>query len=128
MHPTLIRYMGRVPTVCATCRRRAAGFAYSPIPHAIRKAIWLCGSNHCHRAARELFAMSREKFDDYELGAILEAGRNAGGYLDEIGKTDLTRLSAEEWREFLFRLLTGYERALRRKLLNDEPPFNARPF
>ena len=30
----------------------------------------------------------------------------------------------DEWREFLFRLLTGYEQALRRKLLNNEPPLD----
>ena len=30
MHPALTRYMGKEPTVCATCRRRAAGFGYSP--------------------------------------------------------------------------------------------------
>ena len=30
-------------------------------------------------------------------GAMLEAGRSAGGYLDEIGKTDLALLSADEW-------------------------------
>lgn len=41
--------------------------------------------------------MSAEQFDEYELGAMLEAGRSAGGYLDEIGKTDLAVLSAEEW-------------------------------
>jgi hypothetical protein len=28
---------------------------------------------------------------------LLEAGRSAGGYLDEIGKTDLALLSAEKW-------------------------------
>jgi hypothetical protein len=60
-------------------------------------------------------------------GAILEAGRNAGSYLDEIGKTDLKMLSAGEWREFLARLLTGYEQALRRKLLNNEPPLDPPP-
>ena len=53
--------------------------------------------------------MSAEQFDEYELGAMLEAGRNAGRYLDEIGKTDLKLLDRDEWREFLFRLLTGYE-------------------
>lgn len=41
--------------------------------------------------------MSAEQFDEYELGATLEAGRSAGGYLDEIGKADLALLSAEEW-------------------------------
>jgi hypothetical protein len=66
--------------------------------------------------------MSAEQFDEYELGAMLEAGRSAGGYLDEINKTNLTLLSAEEWREFLFRLLTGYEQALRRNLTSDKPP------
>ena len=67
--------------------------------------------------------MSAEQFDEYELGAILEAGREAGRYLDEIGKTDLKVLDHDEWREFLFRLLTGYEQALRRKLLDNEPSF-----
>jgi len=67
--------------------------------------------------------MSAEQFDEYELGAMLEGGRSAGGYLDEIGKTDLQLLSREEWREFLFRMLTGYEQALRQKLTNNEPPF-----
>ena len=67
--------------------------------------------------------MSAEQFDEYELGAMLEAGRSAGGDLDEIGKTDLQLLSREEWREFLFRMLTGYEQALRQKLTNNEPPF-----
>jgi hypothetical protein len=72
--------------------------------------------------------MSVEQFDEYELGAMLEAGRNAGRYLDEIGKSDLKLLGHDEWREFLFRLLTGYEQGLRRKLLDNEPPFNAPPF
>ena len=36
--------------------------------------------------------MSAQQFDEYELGAMLEAGRNAGGYLDEIGKTDFKLL------------------------------------
>jgi hypothetical protein len=122
MHPALIRYMGKIPTVCATCRRQAAGFGYSPHPHRISAVIWLCSSSHCHQAAKRFYAMSAEQFDEYELGAMLEAGCGAGCYLDEIGKTDLKLLTAEEWREFLFRLLTGYEQVLRRKLLDNEPP------
>jgi hypothetical protein len=127
MHYGIVRYRGKAPVICATCRRRAAGFGYTPRPHAIRNTIWLCGSDHCHRAAKEFCAMSAQQFDEYELGAILEAGRNAGSYLDEIGKTDLKMLSAGEWREFLARLLTGYEQALRRKLLNNEPPLDPPP-
>jgi hypothetical protein len=102
MHAALTRYMGKLPTVCATCRRWAAGFGYSPRPHAINNVIWLCGSQRCHRAVKEFYAMSAQQFDEYELGAILEAGRNAGGYLDEIGKTDLKLLDREEWRSSCF--------------------------
>ena len=47
--------------------------------------------------SQEVFAISAEQFDEYELGAMLEAGRSAGGYLNEIGKTDLALLSAVEW-------------------------------
>jgi len=43
--------------------------------------------------------MSAEQFDEYEFGAMLEAGRSAGGYLNKIDKTDLALLSAEEWRD-----------------------------
>jgi hypothetical protein len=90
----------------------------------MRNIVWLCNHHQCHALARRFYAMSAEQFDEYELGAMLEAGRSAGGYLDEIGKTDLQLLSREEWREFLFRMLTGYEQVLRRKLINDEPPLD----
>jgi len=89
----------------------------------MRNIVWLCNRNQCHFLARRFYAMSAEAFDEYELSAMLEAGRSAGGYLDEIGKSDLKLLSREEWREFLFRMLTGYEQALRQKLTNNEPPF-----
>ena len=123
MHHAIVRYMTKVPTACAVCRRHAWWIGYAPQPHRMHNVVWLCNRNQCHTLARRFYAMSAEQFDEYELGAMLEAGRSAGGYLDEIGKTDLQLLSREEWREFLFRLLTGYEQTLRRKLTNDESPF-----
>src|SRR5262249_24475154 len=123
MHYAIVRYATKVPTACAVCRRHAWWIGYSPRPQRMRNVVWLCNRNQCHALARRSYAMSAEQFDECELGAMLEAGRSAGGYLDEIGKTDLQLLSREEWREFLFRMLTGYEQALRRKLTNDEPPF-----
>ena len=36
--------------------------------------------------------MPKDILDAHELGAMLEAGVIAGGYLDEIGKTDLANL------------------------------------
>jgi hypothetical protein len=61
--------------------------------------------------------------DAYEIGAALEAGTEAGGYLEEIGKTDLARLNGDEWREFLHRLFVGFEQVMRRKILGGEAPF-----
>jgi hypothetical protein len=85
--------------------------------------MWLCDDNGCHRAARKVFAMPSSLLDDYEIGSVLEAGRVAGNYLSEIGKTDLVTLDGDEWREFLRRLIVGFEQAMRRKILENEAPF-----
>jgi hypothetical protein len=100
MHPAITRY---------TTLQDQATDCVRGLPTA-RVVDWLRAEDACdaqrHLALRsqaiscrsqEVFAMSAEQFDEYELGAMLEAGRSAGGYLDEIGKTDLALLSAEEW-------------------------------
>jgi hypothetical protein len=85
--------------------------------------IWLCDDNQCHAAAKKVYAMANGTLDAYELGAVLEAGSVAGGYLDKINKTDLALLSRDEWLEFLRRIVVGYEHALRRMIIDNEPPF-----
>lgn len=50
-----------------------------------------------------------ELMRDSELEAVKRAGRDAGGYLVEIGKTDMAQLSVEEWRRFCILLILGYE-------------------
>lgn len=117
----LARFASRTPIVCAVCRRRAVWLGYRPPESDRLPAIWLCDDEYCHAAAAGTYAMPKDILDAHELGAMLEAGVIAGGYLDEIGKTDLANLDPEQWREFLRRLLTGYERVLRRKIINDEP-------
>ena len=67
--------------------------------------------------------MPSSLLDAYEIGSALEAGKLAGAYLDEIGKTDLAALSGDEWREFLRRIIVGFEQAMRRKILENEVPF-----
>ena len=61
--------------------------------------------------------------DEFEIGAVLEAGASAGKYLESIGVTDMATLDAGQWRKFLRRIVIGYEHALRRKILEHEPPF-----
>ena len=115
------RFATKEPTLCAVCRRHTVWIGYhaggqSPV-------IWLCDDNNCHATAKRIYAMPQRILDAYEIGAALEAGAVAGGYLEEIGTTDLAALSPEQWREFLRRFVLGFEHALRRKILNDEPPF-----
>jgi hypothetical protein len=111
------RFATSEPTVCAVCRRRAVWLGYAP-PCA--PVVWLCDDAGCHAAAEEVYSMTSSELDEHETAAMLEGGEQAGSYLDEIGETDLARLSREQWLELLRRLLTGYEHALR----NGTPPNN----
>jgi len=70
-----------------------------------------------------VYGIAQGVLDAYELGAALEAGVDAGTYLDAIGKSDLASLTSDEWREFLRRVVVGFEHALRRMILQNEPPF-----
>jgi hypothetical protein len=117
----IARFATTEPTVCAVCRRRAMAIGYAPKQRA--EVIWLCDDHGCHAAAKGLYKMPTETLDAFEIGAVLEAGTQAGSYLEEIGKTDLAALDASEWRNFLRRIIVGYERALRRKILDNEAPF-----
>jgi hypothetical protein len=119
----LERFATKNPTACAVCRRQAVWLGYAPSKPDRAPVIWLCSDNSCHAAARKVYVMPESMLEAYELGAMLEAGTVAGEYLDTLEQTDLARLEPEQWREFLRRLLLGYERALRRKILNDEPAF-----
>jgi hypothetical protein len=114
------RFATKKPTLCAVCHRYAVWLGYAPNRQPI---VWLCNDNGCHAAARKVYAMPGQILEDYEIGAALEAGDLAGSYLDEIGITDLAKLDAWQWREFLRRIVVGFEQSMRRKILNDEPPF-----
>jgi hypothetical protein len=123
MSNAVSRFATKEPAACAVCRRHAVWLGYGSSKRERPPVIWLCDDNGCHAAAKKVYAMPNEMLDAYETGSALEAGADAGGYLEGIGKTDIATLDAGEWREFLRRLLVGYELALRRKILNNESPF-----
>jgi hypothetical protein len=54
-----------------------------------------------------------------EKAAMDHGGRMAGEYLESIGKTDLLRLSLEEWNTFIECVVTGYCDCLRELAAND---------
>ena len=123
MSNTVSRFATEEPTACAVCRRHAVWLGYGPPKRERPPVIWLCDDNGCHAAAKKVYAMPNEMLDAYEIGSALEAGAEAGAYLEGIGKTDIATLDAGEWREFLRRLFVGYKRAMRRKILNSKSPF-----
>lgn len=48
-----------------------------------------------------------------EQAALHAGGAAAGAYLETLGKSDLARLSVEEWRTLIETVVTGYCDALR---------------
>mgnify|MGYP001380125857 CR=1 FL=1 len=119
MSNVIARFATKEPTLCAVCRRHAVWLGYP----ATTQPAWLCDDNRCHAAAEKVHIMPSAILDAYEIGSALEAGRLAGSYLDGIGKTDLAALNGDEWREFLRRIIVGFEQTMRRKILENEAPF-----
>jgi Family of unknown function (DUF6511) len=117
----IARFATKQPTVCAVCRRRAMWIGFAPYRRS--PIAWLCDDDGCHRAARKAYTMPDVLLDAHELGAAFEAGATAAEYLEEVGTTDLAELSEAQWREFLRRLVVGFEQVLRRKILDNEAPF-----
>jgi hypothetical protein len=55
-----------------------------------------------------------------EQAAIDAAGAQAGSYLDSIGKTDLAKLTADEWRTFCTAMVGGYVETLQAMARTEE--------
>jgi len=106
--------------LCGVCRRRAVGIGYAP--DAEKPVLWLCDDPECIATAQKSYAMKQENFTRLESLAAGKGGAAGGAYLDQIGKTDLASLTAEEWHEFCRRVVAGYRVALATDL-KDEIPF-----
>jgi hypothetical protein len=115
------RFATNEPLVCCVCRRRAQGIAHAPSNRG--PWFWICSDADCISLAPKVYRMPSERLDAYEHQAALAAGDAVGGWLDGIGKTDLTKLSEPEWQELCHLFVHSYEAELRRKLLSNEPPF-----
>ena len=48
-----------------------------------------------------------------EIAAMEFGGRMGGEYLDRLGKTDLTKLTPQQWETFIEVIVTGYGDHLR---------------
>lgn len=121
LSPALARYATIEPSCCCVCRRWASGIGYAPrqkFPIA-----WVCERPECLQAIKGIYAMRASDLEHLERLALDEGGDAAGAYLDEIGKTDLAELSANEWREFRERFFRATTDALRRYAHEAVAPF-----
>jgi hypothetical protein len=118
---SLSQFATEEPTLCFCCHRRAVGLAYAP--SAKHPFAWLCDHPDCHAAAKGVYRMPEDRLDAFERAASLKAGDDAGAYLDRQRQTDLAKLSAQQWEEFLRLVVVGYSNELRRKLVANEAPF-----
>ena len=56
-----------------------------------------------------------------EREAMVHAGINGGEYLDSIKKTDLAKMSDDEWNTFVEAIVTGYIEEMQRLNAMDMP-------
>ena len=57
---------------------------------------------------KELDGMMIDDATPNEIESVLYGGQQGGEYLDELGKTNLAALTADEWQQFLFCVVGGY--------------------
>lgn len=105
--------------LCGVCRRLATGLAIMPRPR--DRPMWICDDPACIQTARNTYNMKQERFERLESLAAQRGGIAGGHYLDQIGKSDLRTLTAEEFAEFNRRVVGGYRKALAEELAAEAP-------
>lgn len=90
------------PWPCAVCGREWRGFA-------VKTPREKYPQHFCSFRCSEVFMLAARHQIDItkdETAAALTGGKAAGAYLDEIGKSDLTDMTQEEWEKFCATLFT----------------------
>jgi hypothetical protein len=98
---------------CGTCGRASNGYAVSLPNEQVEQ--------FCSQECMRIFAIMAP-LKTSEEQAIREAGFKAGAYLEQIGKTDLAKLSEREWLTFCGIVFTETCADLK-KQADDEIPF-----
>ena len=97
---------------CFVCRR-------APIPGLAFKGRPLCASCAPHSLQGQMML----EFSETEEEALAAGGAEGGQFLDEIGVGALfERVTAEQWAEFLRKILDGYSKHMRAEVTK-YPPF-----
>lgn len=102
---------------CFICKRRHDNLAHSPYQRAPLK--WVCWPCLTAVDIKKAYHM---RLDPYEEQALEDGGNAGGAYLDEIGKTDLAELTAEEWAKLWRTGFAAYTESMR-DIVSREVPF-----
>jgi len=106
--------------LCAVCARREAGIGIQTHPKLRHSPfLWVCDDPDCLKIVTETARMRQDEFDRVESLAAVRGGDEAGQFLDQIGKSDMAKLTRAEWCEFCRRLVAGYRKALKTNLSNN---------
>jgi len=94
--------------ICHICRRESRGFGFDPsLLNTFlndQPALYFC-SMKCQE--RRMIDVTPN-----EQAAMDNGGRLAGEYLDHLGKTDLAKMTEEEWKMMVECIVTGYIEAM----------------
>ena len=102
--------------LCAVCRRERRGFGWFDARYAIGDARRDTSRHRlCSRICQDICHRRQGMIDPTpnEIAAMTAAGTAGGEYLESLSKTDLARLSREEWQTLIEVVVTGYCDALR---------------
>jgi len=106
--------------LCAVCARREVGIGVADWESFKKPPIlWLCDDPDCIAKAKATYDMKQDEFTRIESLAAGKGGEEAGAFLDQIGKTDMAKLTKTEWFEFCRRLVAGYRKALKDGLCSE---------
>lgn len=112
-----------VPGLCAVCHREPHGFGWfdAGLPVADRRRD---SRRHalCSRRCQDICHGRRGMIDSTpnEQAALAGGGEAAGAFLEGLGKSDLARLSVDEWRTLIEVIVTGYCEALQALAAKDQ--------
>lgn len=94
---------------CRACRK---------ITPRLKQWIAPSGDRFCSGWCMDAFSGKKIMIDptDIEQRAMDHAGAQAGEYLDALGKTDLAKMSAEEWATLINVVCSGYVEHLQKEI------------
>jgi hypothetical protein len=110
-------------STCFICGDPAAGLGFCSSDDFKARPKWLCDDPLCLGSARKAYDMPSQHRTAHAKEARDKGGEAAGGFLEEIGKTDIGTLTLEEWQEFLDRFVRARADHLRRLAAEYAPPF-----